>query len=446
MSSSPSAVAPGPGAEVPPELFPNIIRYISREHQLQKCSLVCSDWRDIAQGQLFQELSVKGVYRCQAWSERLITSSRIASMVRFVAFTPWFDDDPDPCCLCSTHESDEGEEVYTEDSLEQLLLTASPEPLFLPQPTELRSLSLRNLNKNVSALVDIIRRSPLFHSFLFDNIIWDWAAVSSNRTSPGGSTRASVEILKLRKPCSNTIELLLSQLLDLGALREVEFEWWELYSGPMLYDESHRLAAKKLLHAISSSKKLSASTLVDKVAETDSAKMILQVIPGFTALPTILNLRAPLLESITIQLIVTVHATEEMLSGLTWNEVDKALIRGRLFPSLSRVTIAFELVLHKLPAEKVSYETSPSRWVYLESYRKDNLSEDEENIEAILRFFLPRLDTCGLLHFVYTEPERDYYYDSDDQVSVSGLMEEGVELSGEDSDLDSEQKIDNEDG
>ncbi|KAJ7577431.1 hypothetical protein C8J56DRAFT_1031456 [Mycena floridula] len=374
----PEKATRSPGAQIPPELYPNILGNIQEEQQLT-CFLVCRAWRDIVQAELFREISAVGAYQCHRWNERLTKSPRIANMVRSVVFGAW-------------------------DYYDHLIGKSEQGSNYVEELSELRSLTMK-----VVDLVDLIRLNPLFHSFPFSDIAWNWEAVST-RANPGGSTRASMQLLDLRCPGPDTIALLLSPLFDLRAVQEVQFIWWDISISSMasLRDGYHCLAAERLFHAISSSNQLFSLTLVDHDAESDTERISDShrlksrssfIIPslGFNALCTldidytriytlkfasfrgplvILKLRAPLLENITVRLTISAHATSETLSVLEgWSEVDNALTAGQLL-SLRRVSLAFKLNVQRLQAKghgmSSGHEGPGLHW---SSYPKDKLQD-----------------------------------------------------------------------
>ncbi|KAK0451552.1 hypothetical protein EV421DRAFT_1898505 [Armillaria borealis] len=73
----------GPGASIPPELFPQIVRNVAKK-DLLACSRVCRAWLGFAQPFIFRTLSLWLVSQCVRWNMKFDTYPRLLSMVEEV--------------------------------------------------------------------------------------------------------------------------------------------------------------------------------------------------------------------------------------------------------------------------------------------------------------------------------------------------------------------------
>lgn len=87
MSSPPKAlVSPALGADLPPELFPLIIRHVQDRYDLRNCCLVAKAWCKFAQPRILSHLRLSRQDQCVQWARKFDTYPHLALNVNSLTF------------------------------------------------------------------------------------------------------------------------------------------------------------------------------------------------------------------------------------------------------------------------------------------------------------------------------------------------------------------------
>ncbi len=133
----------GPGASVPPELFPQIIRNVAKK-DLLACSRVCRAWLGFAQPFIFRTLSLWLVSQCVRWNMKFDAYPRLLSMVEEVRLYGGKD------YISMDPEASDG----SESEVYAIFLMREPQVVrLLSRLTHIRFLSLHNIQLEPNQLL-----------------------------------------------------------------------------------------------------------------------------------------------------------------------------------------------------------------------------------------------------------------------------------------------------
>ncbi|PBL03093.1 hypothetical protein ARMGADRAFT_1157278 [Armillaria gallica] len=234
----------GPGASVPPELFPQIIRNVAKK-DLLACSRVCRAWLGFSQPFIFRTLSLWLVSQCVRWNMKFDAYPRLLSMVeevRLYGGKDYISMDPE-----ASNGSDS--EVYV------IFLMKEPQVVrLLSRLAHLRLLSLHNIqlepnqllafqNMTLVEVLDLSRvrfpshrdacrfleKMPNISALSFDfGVKWVGAMASDD---PRNAISSSGPILlKALTLCNVDVEVallswLLGSFFDLSGLHTLKIMW-----------------------------------------------------------------------------------------------------------------------------------------------------------------------------------------------------------------------------
>ncbi|KAK0236372.1 hypothetical protein EDD85DRAFT_840407 [Armillaria nabsnona] len=234
----------GPGASIPPELFPQIIRNVAKK-DLLACSRVCRAWLGFSQPFIFRTLSLWLVSQCVRWNMKFDAYPRLLSMVEEVRLYGGKD------YISMDPEASDGSEseVYV------ILLMGEPQVVrLLSRLTHIRFLSLDNIQLERSQLLafqnmtlvealDLSRvhfpshrdacrfleKMPKISALSFDFCV-NWVGVMASDDPRNVKSSSGPIRLKALTLCNVDVEVallswLLGSFFDLSGLHTLKIMW-----------------------------------------------------------------------------------------------------------------------------------------------------------------------------------------------------------------------------